>query len=77
MNAETEVPSRVRGYHVYEDIWAAAVGEGLTCSRDPSNASDRYAVAVTYLLTAAHLSLFTNIGTTHKNERIVESPQIQ
>ena len=46
MNAETEIPSCVRGYHVYKDIWAAAVGERLTCSREPSNASDRYAVAV-------------------------------
>ena len=27
MSAETEVPSCVRGYHVYKDKWAAAVGE--------------------------------------------------
>ena len=36
----------MRGYHVYKDIWAAAVGEVLACRREPSNASDRYAIAV-------------------------------
>ena len=46
MSAETEVASCVRGYHVYKDRWAAAVGELLTCSREPTNASNRYAVTV-------------------------------
>ena len=46
MSAETEVPSCVCGYHVYKDRWAVAVGELLTCFREPTNASDRYAVAV-------------------------------
>ena len=32
----------VSGYHVYKDIWAAAVGEVLASRREPSNASDRY-----------------------------------
>ena len=36
----------VRGYHVYKEVWAAAVGEELVCEREPDNASDRYAVAV-------------------------------
>lgn len=36
----------VRGYHVYKEVWAAAVGEVLICQREPENASDRYAVAV-------------------------------
>ena len=35
MSAEMEIPSCVRGYHVYKDIWAAAVGELLMCSREP------------------------------------------
>ena len=34
MNAEMEILSCVRGYHVYLDIWAAAVGELLMCSRE-------------------------------------------
>ena len=39
-----ETPCCVRGY---KDIWTAAVGEILFCVREPTNASDRYAVAVT------------------------------
>ena len=35
MNAEMEIPSCVRGHHVYIDIWAAAVGELWMCSREP------------------------------------------
>ena len=31
----------VRGYHIYkEDIWAAAIGEVLVCSREPINAEN-------------------------------------
>ena len=36
----------VRGYHVYREIWEAAVGEVLICEREPRNAKDGYAVAV-------------------------------
>ncbi len=36
----------VRGYHAYEAIWGAAVGEELECRRERSNRVDRYAVAV-------------------------------
>ena len=43
---EKEVTCRVRGYHVYNDIWAAAIGEELVCVREPTNMADRYAVAV-------------------------------
>lgn len=43
---EFEISSCVRGYHVYRHIWAAAVGEELECAREPTNASDRYSVAV-------------------------------
>ena len=38
--------SCVRGYHVYQSVWDAAIGEILTCEREPSNSQDRYAVAV-------------------------------
>ena len=38
----------VRGYHVYQRIWTAAVGEVLHCEREPTNSRDRYAVAVKY-----------------------------
>ena len=38
--------SCVRGYHVYKDIWGAAVGEELDCTRERGNPRDAYAVAV-------------------------------
>ena len=46
MNEELEVSSCVHGYHVYQDIWTPAVGEELDCIREPTNSSDRHAVAV-------------------------------
>ena len=36
----------IRGYHVYKEIWEAAVDEELACEREPHNANDCYAVAV-------------------------------
>ena len=35
----------VRGYHVYQRVCDAAIGENLTRRREPTNESDRYAVA--------------------------------
>ncbi len=43
---ELEVPCCIRGYHVYKDIWTARIGEHFDCIRQPTNSSDRYAVAV-------------------------------
>ena len=37
----------IRGYHVYQGIWLANVGEIVECRREPENSRDRYAVAVT------------------------------
>ena len=37
----------VRGYHIYQRVWDAAIGENLICRREPTNERDRYAVAVT------------------------------
>ena len=36
----------VRGYHVYQQVWEAAHGEMLVCSREARNRHDRYTVAV-------------------------------
>ena len=36
----------VRGYHIYQDIREAAVGETLVCLRELQNSHDRYAVAI-------------------------------
>ena len=40
------VESMVRGYHVYQEIWIAAVGEELPCVRETDNHRDQFAVAV-------------------------------
>ena len=53
-----ETPCCVRGYHIYKDIWTAAVGEILFCVREPTNASDRYAVAVTRPAPSLRVSFF-------------------
>ena len=42
-----EWPCCIRGYHIYKEIWDAAIGEHLACERENSNNHDRYAVAVT------------------------------
>ena len=36
----------IRGYHVYKEIWEAAVGEEPVCAREPHNSHNCYAVAV-------------------------------
>ena len=38
------VEAMIRGYHEYQSIWEAEIGEKLTCIREPGNP---YAVAVT------------------------------
>ena len=44
--AEWEADSSVRGYHLYKSIWTAALGEWISCEREPLNANNRYAVAL-------------------------------
>ena len=36
----------VRGYHIYNSMWEAYVGEELLCQQEEDNAHDPYAVAV-------------------------------
>ena len=36
----------MRGYHIYNDIWEASVGEELSCQRENGNRSDPFAVAI-------------------------------
>ena len=45
-NKRYTVESMVHGYHVYRDIWEAAVGETLPCQREAGNPYDTYAVSV-------------------------------
>jgi len=37
MAGENEIACCVRGYHVYKDIWAAAIWEVLVCRTEPTN----------------------------------------
>ena len=41
MAGEKEMACCVRGYHIYKDLWAAAIGEVLVCSREPAHVVDR------------------------------------
>ena len=39
------IKAMIRGYHVYKEIWCAAVGEELSCIRE-ENYHDSFTVAV-------------------------------
>ena len=41
-----EIEFMVCGYHCYNAIWDAAIGEELPCKLELSNLEDRFAVAV-------------------------------
>ena len=43
---ELRLDSSIRGYHVYNEIWTAVLGEVLLTERELRNVVDRYAVAV-------------------------------
>ena len=43
-----EFDSFIRGYHVYQHIWATVEGEAYNCTREPGNEQDCNAVAVMY-----------------------------
>ena len=38
--------SCIRGYHIYQHLWTAAIGEHLMCQRERGNAADAYAISV-------------------------------
>ena len=40
------IHTSVRGYHVYRDVWEAALSQLLPCQREPGNIHDPHAVAV-------------------------------
>ena len=43
---EFEQPCCIQGYHVYQKIWTAVVGEELVCEKEPDNSHNHYAVAI-------------------------------
>ena len=44
--AELEKCCCIRGYHYYQSIWSATIGEQFPCVCEPLNVMDGYAVAV-------------------------------
>ena len=40
------VPSYIRGYHAYQDVWSSFIGELLPLEREPGNPKDIHAVAI-------------------------------
>ena len=50
MEEEFAIEFCVCGYHVYKDIWEAAIGEELPCEQEPRNTKDRYAGAASKYL---------------------------
>ena len=44
---EYRVGSVVRGYHIYQSVWDAIIGESLICVIENDNSNDKFAVAVT------------------------------
>ena len=36
----------VRGYHIYQQLWEAAIGEELECQHERGKAADAYAISV-------------------------------
>ena len=43
---EIGVPSYIRGYHAYQDVWSPFTGEVLPLEREPGNPEDVHAVAI-------------------------------
>jgi len=55
---ELVIPSCIRGYHMYGEVWMAVLGEQLYCEREVGNVVDRYTVAVmndAVIITVGHL----------------------
>ena len=44
MAGEKEMACCVRGYHIYKDIWAAAIREVLVCSMEPTNVGQMFVI---------------------------------
>ena len=44
--SEIRIPSAVRGYHVYKEIWDPFIDDTFTTKHERGNAHDRYAMAV-------------------------------
>ena len=67
MAAEFRKKLCVHGYHVYSDIWEAAVGETVGCIIELGNTHDRYAAAGGIHGGKIFMGLIFMVEETHKN----------
>ncbi len=70
--ARLELPSCVRGHHIYKTIWSPFLGERLECIPETTNRKDPYAVSVEHNRTIdGHLPRKINAGcSSGKGERL-------
>ena len=64
MAGEKEIACCVRGYHIYQDIWAAAIWEVLVCSTEPTNIGRIFVVKFICIKYFHTFSVYGNIFTT-------------
>jgi len=43
---ELVIPSCIRGYHVYGEVWTAVLDKQLLCEREVGNVVDQYTIAM-------------------------------
>ena len=63
ITGEKEMACCVRG-HVYKDIWAAAIGDVLVCSTEPTNVGKIFVVKFIRVKYFHTFSVYENIFTT-------------
>ena len=77
MAGEKEIACCVRGYHVYKDIWAAAIREVLVCSRELTNVGKYFVVKLySHKIFSYVFCVRRNIFTT-KIKQITVPPALQ
>ena len=64
MAGEKEIACCVRGYHIYKDIWAAAIRKVLVCSTEPTNIGKIFVVNYICVKYFRMFSVYENIFTT-------------
>ena len=71
MASEIEMPGCVSGYHVYKEVWEAAIGEALECHKEPRvfpRDRSKYSFEKCSLYHYFRLKADENIFTTKKNQ---------
>ena len=61
MAGEKEIACCVRGYHIFKDIWAAAIQEVLVCSTEPTNVGKIFIVKFIHVKYFRTFSVYENI----------------